>query len=251
MKRKSLTMILCLLTCLSLVGVGFAAWVISSGDTEVVSGNITVDTVSDKRFTFGETPTLTSIHFGMDDSSPIGNAWLTNDNAGRESLIATFEIKLNSSSALSAATKEAWAAAVTVGANYSLAATGTNPGENKADAVTAYNAAVAAKAIAVPEANLTVNYLTSTTTTATYEVVVVFAWGEAFDNERATAYVKETNTAPSITDDDNLEDNLNPYTFYNTKAVGTWGDDAYYYLDLIQKLESLYYNVTVSATPNA
>lgn len=251
MKRKSLTMILCLLTCLSLVGVGFAAWVISSGDTEVVSGNITVDTVSDKRFTFGETPTLTSIHFGMDDSSPISNAWLTNDVANSESLVATFEIELKSSAALSAATKEAWAAAVTVGASYSLAVTGTNPGENDADAVAAYNAAVAAKAIAVPETNLTVNYKESTTTNATYEVVVVFAWGEAFDTNRTTAYVKETNTAPSITDDDNLEDNLNPYTFYNTKAVGTWGDDAYYYLDLIQKLESLYYNVTVSATPNA
>ena len=50
MKRKTLTLVLCLLTVMSLVGVGFASWVINANASEDVSGNIVVDTVSDERY---------------------------------------------------------------------------------------------------------------------------------------------------------------------------------------------------------
>ena len=253
MKRKSLTMILCLLTCLSLVGVGFAAWVISSGDTETVTGNITVDSVSDERFTFGTMPTLAKIHYGMDNTTAIEGAWLTNEDTGKQNLKATFEVTLTSKTELTGVDKATWDAAVAVTANFSLAAVGTQANENSAEAVAAYEAAKTAKAISVPTENLTVNFKSATATTATYEVVVEFAWGEAFDAERTAYY---TTSAPTIADDANTADNLNPYAFYNAKTgtafdrpVAQWGDDAYYYLDLIEQIESLYYNITVTATP--
>ena len=239
MKRKSLTMILCLLTCLSLVGVGFAAWVISSGDTEPVTGNITVDTVSDKRFTF-ETATISDkIHFGMDNTSKIDGAWLTNDVANSEKLTVSFEIKLNVASALDDKTETAWNSAVAVTAKYSA------PNDDN------YENAVDADAIIAPSSDLTVEFIAekSTTTQATYKVTIAFAWGEAFDTDRTAKYTK-VGEAPTITPDSNLTDNVNPYVFYNTgKTAADWGDDAYYYLNLIELMSTLTYNVTVTATP--
>lgn len=49
MKRRSLTVLLCLLAIISLASVGFASWVISAGDEEIATGNIQVEDVSDQR----------------------------------------------------------------------------------------------------------------------------------------------------------------------------------------------------------
>ena len=49
MKRRSLTVLLCLLAIISLASVGFASWVITADDTENVTGNIQVETVTDQR----------------------------------------------------------------------------------------------------------------------------------------------------------------------------------------------------------
>lgn len=49
MKRKTLTLTLCLLSCLALIGVGFAAWIITSDTEQKIEGNISVDTVTDNR----------------------------------------------------------------------------------------------------------------------------------------------------------------------------------------------------------
>ena len=49
MKRRSLTVLLCLLAIISLASVGFASWVISAGDDVEATGNIQVENVSDER----------------------------------------------------------------------------------------------------------------------------------------------------------------------------------------------------------
>ena len=49
MKRKSLTLLVCLLACLALGSVGFAAWVITSNDSATQNGTIRVDVVKDAR----------------------------------------------------------------------------------------------------------------------------------------------------------------------------------------------------------
>lgn len=266
MKRKTLTMILCLLTVLSVVGVGFASWVINAGDEVSSTGNIQVDVVDDYRFTFGSTQELAEIHFGMDDSETISKAWLTNNQKNKENLSATFDITLTSASPLSDGLEATWNDAVEVTASYALAAVADDG--NSADGVAAYNAAVTAKAIIVPETDLTVTFKNANATTATYTVTVEFAWGEAFDTERTEYYVKKTDNTvekiPTIADDatNGTSDNLNPYKFYNatklvdgntvfTRPVGTWGDDANYYLELIEALGALKYNITVIATPTA
>ena len=50
MKRRSLTLVVCLLATLSLASVGFAAWVISAGDTEQMTGSFLVEDVTDERY---------------------------------------------------------------------------------------------------------------------------------------------------------------------------------------------------------
>ena len=101
------------LSAVSLVSVGFASWVMSGGDTTTIEGNIEVESLDDQRFlilkegqdapkiTYGDENghdvkgnTATSIVYGIDDSTPISDAWLTaggtGDNAPKyENLKAT------------------------------------------------------------------------------------------------------------------------------------------------------------------
>ena len=51
MKRKTLTLTLVLLSCLALIGVGFASWIISPNKTETANGNFSVDIVEEKNLT--------------------------------------------------------------------------------------------------------------------------------------------------------------------------------------------------------
>lgn len=84
MKRRSLTLVVCLLATLSLASVGFAAWVISAGDVENLTGNITVHKVEDERISivdieYDGSATTDGFVFGQ-PLATIDNAWLTNED---------------------------------------------------------------------------------------------------------------------------------------------------------------------------
>lgn len=234
MKRKTLTLCLSLLACLSLIGVGFAAWVISGGDTQDADGTITVDTVTDGRFTVAK-PTITdNIYYGMDlqASAADETPWLKNNNAtADEKLVVTFDVTVTAASEVAAATEEAWEAAVSVSAV--IAAIETD----------AWTAAKTAKVVADPVASVEFKSATDTKN-AVYTVTITAKWGELF----------------KLADDG---DAVNPYLFYNdnTKdvagkcgvAVGeitaenaTWGDHASYYLGLVEDLANTQYKVTIT-----
>ena len=51
MKRKTITLVIYMLVCISLVSVGFAAWVITGGDETKATGNVTASAVSDHSLT--------------------------------------------------------------------------------------------------------------------------------------------------------------------------------------------------------
>ena len=250
MKRKSLTMILCLLTCLSLVGVGFAAWVISSGDSEFVSGNITVDTVTDRRFNIADVADPDNVYYGLTQDTAkiaeynISNPWLVNNTSGsKENLVISFDVVISSNSELvsevdPANTGEAlWEEHSDISINFAIAA-----GQD------AWDAALAGKAIAEPKVEKTVKSADSSS--ITYTVTLTFYWGEAFDPSRNTT---------AGTGDADSTNNLNPYLFYNEKTSGgvfvrdveTWGDDAKAKLQLVEALGAVKYNVTINVTPAA
>lgn len=63
MKRRTLTIVVGLLLCLSLIGVGFASWVITAGDTNEQTGSITVYEVTDERIEITDVTNLSEKNF--------------------------------------------------------------------------------------------------------------------------------------------------------------------------------------------
>lgn len=100
-KRKIITLASLFLCCLAIVGVGFAAWVITGEDTEETTGTITVDTVSDERFVIEVLNTYikdskevvdTTVVLGGPETTP-ADAWITHDGA-KEDLEAVIVVKV-------------------------------------------------------------------------------------------------------------------------------------------------------------
>ena len=94
MKRRSLTVLLCLLAIISLASVGFASWVISAGDTDEATGNIQVEEVTDQRLVIGTvTKSKESFVFGQ-KTTDTTNSWLNATNVAEEvlSVTLTFDV---------------------------------------------------------------------------------------------------------------------------------------------------------------
>lgn len=165
MKRRSLTLVVCLLATLSLASVGFAAWVISAGATEQLTGNILVEDVSDERLQITEL-NMTKANFIFGYGTQGTNSWLKHDAEDEaESLTSTITFKL------SYKTGEAEVVTSGVGQNTTLTV--------KWDAATQtfLEGAVAKGYIeAVPT-------LTPSLSEGTYSVTVTFEWGELFNSE--------------------------------------------------------------------
>lgn len=104
MKRKTITLVIYMLVCISLVSVGFAAWVITGGDNTQATGNVTASTVTDKSLHTSETVTFVSGKQNINFGSPIdesGNAinndatnWFQFDTADPENLVAIYYFDL-------------------------------------------------------------------------------------------------------------------------------------------------------------
>lgn len=77
MKRKTLTLTLCLLACFAVIGVGFAAWIITSNDQKDFTGQIKVDTVTDARLSIEIETNTTEIKFGKPNDYTVKDTdWL-------------------------------------------------------------------------------------------------------------------------------------------------------------------------------
>lgn len=102
MKRRSVIMIIMTFMLLTLVGVGFAAWIITAPTTnKEVTGNIEVETVESKvAWQFdakwvdaeGNDVTSADIVFGTPKET-ISKAWLTNPAMGTENLTVYLSVK--------------------------------------------------------------------------------------------------------------------------------------------------------------
>lgn len=97
MKRKTMTLVLCLLAALALVSVGFASWVISAGTSDTTEGTITVDEVIDKRLEITKPQWVdgSNFYFGGPTAeqraliSSDKTVWLTNEDS-EEKLTLSF-----------------------------------------------------------------------------------------------------------------------------------------------------------------
>ncbi len=230
MKRKTLSLTLCLLTCLALIGVGFAAWIITATDTQTRTGNIEVDTVTDNRYSLDVTPaegSAQSIIFGAPATMNDTNAtWLTNSGGAdkTESLEATFTVKvLKGNDAKGIAVNYnggdpvAEAPTMTVGVSVFNADDSAN---------TAWATAIAQHVVS----DFTVEITSATTDEngTVYTVKVIGHWGSAFNNADGTP--------------------INPYNYYNdgTKTAATHGEEAVTNLGYVAALANAKYKLTLT-----
>ena len=239
MKRKSLTMILCLLTCLSLVGVGFAAWVITAPAEATATGNIEVDTVTDSRLVVEAT--LANSEKGSIVFAPVANTtdgWLeVAADSKSENLIVTYNCKVTKKSGT-----------FTNENDISVSALLTEPSESNSN----YKNAKDAKCFTLANENgykissLTINEGKSV---ISFTISVEYKWGEIFGEVNPTNYYNAKNGSNFARPVNGLCGAKEGTTLTDKS---NWGDHAYYYLDLLQKVgNDLKFNLTISVDYNS
>lgn len=177
MKRKTLTLTLCLLSCLALIGVGFAAWIITSDTKQEVQGNLVVDVVTDNRLTI-ETAWLDekdAITFGWKEGN-YANGWLQNNDANyKENLTVTLVVTVKNSKgeAVDAASVNA-----------------TITGDDK------YTAAKDANLVGALPTQL--NAVKQEGKTGVYHITITLTWGSAFNNLNPSEFYNKESYTPEL-----------------------------------------------------
>lgn len=244
MKRKTLSLTLCLLTCLALIGVGFAAWLITYNSSVEKTGNITVETVSTRKYQIVVTDVANEIRFTAPQTQNATYKWLTSSltDSGFEQLTAVFTVVVN---IINNEATDAEATQTKVQVNYP----GKQTPDNALPTITntfaivdptssAWTTAVSEEAVANLSASDVVWTENPSGNEYTYTVKVNGKWGKHFNY-------------------------LNPYNFYNSKASAsafvegntgtTWGQDAATYLGYVAALKDVKFKltITVDAPTNA
>lgn len=209
-RRKIITLASLFLCCMAVVGVGFAAWVITGEDTETANGSITVDTVTDERYVIEVLPS----HEATDTNVKLGGTgvtqttdWLkyTGDAEDLEAVIVV-EVKNYDKQKLS------------------LTASITDN--------TAYKYLVDAKYI--KDATIVVSSAPISTRTdagvnyGTYTITITFSWGEAFNFVNPVTYYNGLAGGSNGYDLDSTEAKMNSDIAFETlNIVKTAGDLAF------------------------
>lgn len=240
MKRRSLTLVVCLLATLSLASVGFAAWVISAGDVEYAKGNINVETVNDERvFIDDESIKLNgaaSANFIF--GKPVGatdaaGTWLESATVEEQVLevVVTFTVT-NKMQGKETVTTDNTALSATLSA-FKMS------GED--EVVFDLTAAITAGYIqAVPTATVV-----ATGNTNEFKAVFTFAWGSLFENKNPFNFYNDGHKA---TDKLTVDANGIPAA---TGTEMTYGDHAAkYLLDMDTFFTGVQFKITLTAEQN-
>ncbi len=236
-RSKMIAASIAILSSAAVVSTGFAAWVISGGDTKESTGTITADAVSNSYHTIklGET-NKTEINFGAPAvDNTVTNPWLTNDSMGQEKLLAEFTFtvgnvktgedtpkKLFSSISLSAG------ADTTYGAASKAGLVSTLPTSWAKDTFDAEPPSYDSK---TGEGSAAGIYLVKTSGTATeagaefgFTLYIQFTWGQIFGGK-------------------------NPFYFYNVgnKTASADGNSAKSNLDTVAAIKNVTFTLTIKA----
>lgn len=96
MKKKLTITIASILSVIVIIGVGFAAWVITNPNVSTSQdGTISVETVTDKSYTLTAEIAGEAISFGAPAEMNTANAWLKTEGGNSENLEATLTLTLN------------------------------------------------------------------------------------------------------------------------------------------------------------
>lgn len=228
--KKNLVMFTSVFASLAILSTGFAAWVISGGETkEETIGDVVIDTVQDNRHKMtitvadGEgTANAGKIVFGRPNTQSAGNEWLKSDDADKIEKLSTF-FKVTVTNAATANVDDIFTM-------HTLAETT----DAYANAFGAGYVGELPKVEFVADASETAEKVTKFTADSTTEksgfvyIRLKFSWGAHFDN-------------------------TNPYTYYNAKGIDdkvdgdtTAGDDAVKSLTEVAKLKGAQFKLTLT-----
>lgn len=245
MKKKLSLTLISILSVVVLVGVGFAAWIITTPSVEQQqTGTITASGVTDARYKLTATITNGDIVFGKpNDYTPGGNAWFKpSDDVGVEKLTATLTLTLTDPEG-GALKDDVFSKHLPDTFTFTMNVKKSGVVDN-----TGFNAEVTEGRIKYP----TISYTGSGATTATKEDVTL---GTPIDIAKSAFTKGESADAVhtlTITITFSWGDDGNPYTYFHgktqtpelvTKALG--------YDTMKTNLEGVSYEVTIASKANA
>ena len=254
MKRKTLTLVLCLLTVMSLVGVGFASWVISANDSAVANGNIVVDTVTDNRLDLTAPQNAADLVFcgePTDSYTALTGAWLTFDG---DKKVTNLTVTVACKVVLKGGNKLATNGNVTEGktkVGVKLDATFA-PAGNAALTKAIEQGCLTLEKDAVIEAIT----LSPDKKELTFNVVVEYKWGAAFGTKNPFDFYNELSEGVQVrkVDAKIAEDDIKGTETGLIAGTSTWGDHAAYYLGLLDAVDAegqATYSITITASMDA
>lgn len=217
MKRKAFPILLCFLICLSLVGVGFAGWVITGSDEKTLEdGQIKVEAVTDNRYAITDgtwVGTNTFNFIGTADES-VSNPWLTYQTSDSENLSVTYKFKVTKGGNVYTEATDI-SAKVTLDANLA-----TEIAKASGKMITL------GSGFTLNEDNKTVNLTVNKVDgeDGFYTITFTLAWGDKFGGK-------------------------NPYTYYNTlvSVTNTTKTDAFNALKALHDLNGQKVTITITA----
>lgn len=258
MKKRTLTLTLCLLALVALFSIGFAAWIVTAPINDVKpDGSITVDTVSDERVTLSATISEAEIVFGRESDEKIAAypyKWVVLDSVPIENLTATVTLTITGFSYLKDITLNLTTDLNAEVAKPSIFKETNYEGKGYADAQTAkLVGALPYQGLTISNKDLKDNYTDSegdiyftvveSTNIATVVIKINFTWGEKF-------------AVTEIVEEEEVTTYVNPGKYFNSIDIDAegadkkaLGDDAVKTLkDLEGYLTGVTYKLTISGT---
>ena len=243
MKRRTKVIALAtsLLVGVSMMGVGFASWVISKSTSETVSGNVTVDAIADATLEFTASAEGESVRFGAPAGATAGTSWLYNTEADTEDLTVVISLtmkgvnKINISHVIGDTAK-----ATSVAPGWTNATTNKLVSENITYTLGSDNDE---QYYSISGAEITAQSTADMNTSYTIKVTATFAWGEHFGSSNPYTYYKDKTRSETIATGYKYEGGS-----LTTDATATYESDAMASLTALNAwLNGKFYNFTFTA----
>lgn len=255
MKKKFSLTLISILSVVVLVGVGFAAWIITTPNVEKKqTGTITASGVTDARYKLTATIADGNIVFGKPSTMDVNNAWFKpGDDVGDEKLTATLTLTLTKPEGITGLDDDVFSDYLPDTFTFTMNATKPGSGEGTTvDAKDDFNHAVSQNHVKNPTISYTANGETGATKkdvelgTAieiaksaftkgadnkyTLTIAIKFAWGTAFTDATHT----------------------NPYDYFNNLNYNDDNAKKALELNAMQgKINGISYEVTIASKANA
>lgn len=250
MKKKFSLTLISILSVVVLVGVGFAAWIITTPNVEKKqTGTITASGVTDARYELTATITNGSIVFGKPSGYRAdSNDWFKPDkNVGAENLIATLTLTLTKPDGITALDDDVFNNHLPDMFTFTMNA--TKPGSGEETTVGAnddFNHAVSKNHVKNP----TISYgaVSDTVTLGTAINIAKDAFTKGADNKYTLTITITFAWGTAFTDGTHA----NPYDYFNSLGYSdTNAGKALELNDMQGKINGISYEVTIASKANA